>query len=303
MTILSAKEGSFASLRFKGSESTKKDQITENTVAWRLKNTKKYGITLVLEKYCNNIRNRWQEGRCFVSKQYSVFKPPYESCMTAISILVFHESWYTKPFSDGFWDIETPVKKCFWEYWGRGKGKSLLYQDIKAWKKCLDEYFPNVLKEICVIFFFSLSKYDNLEWDFRGHHQSFLPQTSAALVILFWEIRAWKGKRIVFTQRHEFFLVVRWSIVRMVLYIRTPIKIFLNIHFEFAYYGFINLACASSETHNLQRVFLHIQDSKGGHCAREWESLRDRSHACFNEERLSKIKFRAFRRRVGPRIL
>ena len=33
MTILSAKEASFASLRFKGSESTKKDQITENTVA------------------------------------------------------------------------------------------------------------------------------------------------------------------------------------------------------------------------------------------------------------------------------
>ena len=118
-----------------------------------------------------------------------------------------------------------------------------------------------------------------------------------------WEIRAWKGKRIVFTQRHEFFLVVRWSIVGMVWYIRTPIKIFLNIHFEFAYYGFINLACASSETHNLQRIFLHIQDSKGGHCAREWESLRDRSHACFCEERLSKIKFRAFRRRVGPRIL
>ena len=141
MTILSAKEGSFASLRFKGSESTKKDQITENTVAWRLKNTKKYGITLVLEKYCNNVRNRWQEGTCFVSKQYFVFKPPYESSMTAISFLVFHESWYTKPFSDGFWDIETPVKKYFWEYWGRGKGNSLLYQDIKAWKNVWTNIF------------------------------------------------------------------------------------------------------------------------------------------------------------------
>ena len=127
--ILSAKEVSFASLRFKGSESTKKDQIT---VAWRFKITKKYRITLVLENYCNTIRNRWQEGKCFVSKQYFVFKPPYESSMTVISILVFHESWCTKPFSDGFWDIETPVKKCFWEYWGRGKGKSLLYQDIKT---------------------------------------------------------------------------------------------------------------------------------------------------------------------------
>ena len=127
--ILSAKEVSFVSLRLKGSELTKKDQIT---VAWRLKITKNYGITLVLEKYCNTIRNRWQEGRCFVSKKYFVFKPPYESSMTAISFLVFHESWYTKPFSDGFWDIETPVKKCFWKYWGRGKRKSLLYQDIKA---------------------------------------------------------------------------------------------------------------------------------------------------------------------------
>ena len=178
MTILSAKEVSFASLRFKGSESTKKDQITENTAAWRLKITKKYGITLVLEKYCTTIRNRWQEGRCFVSKQCFVFKGPHESSMTAIPILVFHESWYTKPFSDGFWDIETPVKKSFWDYWGWGKGKSLLYQDI--WTNI----FPNVLKEICVIFFHSLSKYDNLEWDFRGHHQSLLPQTSTALVIL-----------------------------------------------------------------------------------------------------------------------
>ena len=44
----------------------------------------------MLEKHCNTIRNRWQEGRCFVSKQYFVFKPTCESSMTAISILVFH---------------------------------------------------------------------------------------------------------------------------------------------------------------------------------------------------------------------
>ena len=33
MPILSAKEVSFANLKFEGSESTKKDQITQNTVA------------------------------------------------------------------------------------------------------------------------------------------------------------------------------------------------------------------------------------------------------------------------------
>ena len=33
------------------------------------------------------------------------------------------------------------------------------------------------------------------------------------------------------------------------------------------------------------------------------ESLRDRSHACFCEESLGKIKFSAFPKRVGPRIL
>ena len=83
MTILSAKEVFF----FK---STERDKITENTVAERSKITKKYGITLVLKKYCNTFRNRWQEGRWFVSKQYFVIKPAYESSMTTISILVFH---------------------------------------------------------------------------------------------------------------------------------------------------------------------------------------------------------------------
>ena len=47
---------------------------------------------------------------------------------------------------------------------GRGKGKNLLYQYIKASKKNVwTNIFANVLKEICVIFFFSLSEYENLE--------------------------------------------------------------------------------------------------------------------------------------------
>ena len=33
------------------------------------------------------------------------------------------------------------------------------------------------------------------------------------------------------------------------------------------------------------------------------ESLRDRSHACFAKKAIGKIKFRAFPKRVGPRIL
>ena len=74
MTILSAKDFFFFNLKFKGSESTEKDKITENTVAERPKITKKYGITLVLEKYCNTIRNRWQVGRWFVRKQYKTTK-------------------------------------------------------------------------------------------------------------------------------------------------------------------------------------------------------------------------------------
>ena len=150
------------------------------------------------KKYCNTIRNRWQEGRCFVSKQYFVFKPPYESSMTATSILVFHESWYTKPFSDGFWDIETPVKKCFWECWGRGKGEGgrgrICFTNILRLKKNVwTNIFANVVKEICVIFFFSLSEYENLEWDFRGHRQPFLPRPNQTCS---WEITNWnQGKK------------------------------------------------------------------------------------------------------------
>ena len=36
--------------------------------------------------------------------------------------------------------------------------------------------------------------------------------------------------------------------------------------------NFLSLACVSSETHNLQRFFRYIWDTKGGHCARR--SLR-----------------------------
>ena len=96
----------------------------------------------------------------------------------------------------------------------------------------------------------------------------------------------------------------------------------------------ISLACVSSETHNLQRVFrprgggvapyinfsgstprnfwLFFRTQKGSHCARRslqrpwklglrivvWSEPR-----MFCEESLGKIKFRAFPKRVGPRIL
>ena len=54
----------------------------------------------------------------------------------------------------------------------------------------------------------------------------------------------------------------------------------------------INLACISSETHNLQPVFLCIYDIKGGSLCQAFQAetvetgnnnllLRDRSHACF----------------------
>ena len=68
----------------------------------------------------------------------------------------------------------------------------------------------------------------------------------------------------------------------------------------------------SSETHNLQRFFRHILYTNGGHCARRslqrpwklglrifaWSKPR-----MFCKESLGKIKFRAFPKRVGPRIL
>ena len=106
-------------------------------------------------------------------------------------------------------------------------------------KKIVWNIFPNILQETCVIFFYSLSKYENLEWDFRGDRRSFLPQASTALVIKItkdnqsccnWEIRARKGKRFVFTiEDMNFSFVVWWSTVRMVWYIRTPINIIPKI--------------------------------------------------------------------------
>ena len=75
---------------------------------------------------------------------------------------------------------------------------------------------------------------------------------------------------------------------------------------------FFSLACVSSETHNLQRVFRRILDAKGGHCARRslqrpwklglrivaWSKPR-----MFSEKSSGKIKFRTFPKRVGSRIL
>ena len=78
------------------------------------------------------IRNRWQEGRCFVSKQYFVFKPPYES--NTWYFIKAHR--YTKPFSDGVWDIDKKViKEELLKLLYEGEGEDLLYQDIKVLKR------------------------------------------------------------------------------------------------------------------------------------------------------------------------
>ena len=74
---------------------------------------------------------------------------------------------------------------------------------------------------------------------------------------------------------------------------------------------FINLACLSSETHNLQRVFLRIYDAKGGSLfqASLAETVKTGNKNCcvieatHNLRRKLKIKFRAFPKRVSPRIL
>ena len=74
---------------------------------------------------------------------------------------------------------------------------------------------------------------------------------------------------------------------------------------------FINVACLSSETHNLQRVFLRIYDAKGGSLfqASLAETVKTGNKNCcvieatHNLRRKLKIKFRAFPKRVGPRIL
>ena len=69
---------------------------------------------------------------------------------------------------------------------------------------------------------------------------------------------------------------------------------------------FINLACLSSETRNLQRVFLRICDAKGGSLFQAF--LAGNKNRCVVEtthilRRKLKINFRAFPKRVGPRIL
>ena len=75
---------------------------------------------------------------------------------------------------------------------------------------------------------------------------------------------------------------------------------------------FCSLACVNSETHNLQRVFRRILGTKGGHCAtrslrRPWKlGLRIVAWSkprMFSEESLEKIKFKAFPKSVGSRIL
>ena len=58
------------------------------------------------------------------------------------------------------------------------------------------------------IFFYSLSKYDNLEWDFRGHHQSFPPQISAALVIKITKAAA--GKSVQERENELYLLLKTW---------------------------------------------------------------------------------------------
>ena len=61
-----------------------------------------------------------------------------------------------------------------------------------------------------------------------------------------WEIRARKGKRILFTiEDMDFFLVVQWSMVRMV-WLERQQKRFLKIYFEFACYGFISYSSGTS---------------------------------------------------------
>ena len=54
-----------------------------------------------------------------------------------IYLTISSKYYYSKPFSDGFWDIEMVVKKCPWKYYSGMKGEveDLLYQDIKALKE------------------------------------------------------------------------------------------------------------------------------------------------------------------------
>ena len=76
----------------------------------------------------------------------------------------------------------------------------------------------------------------------------------------------------------------------------------------------ISLACVSCETHKLQAAFLHIYDTKGESWWQaflaETVEIRNKLRIVawpkprkFCEESFGKIKFRAFPKRVGPRIL
>ena len=74
---------------------------------------------------------------------------------------------------------------------------------------------------------------------------------------------------------------------------------------------FINLACLSSDTPNLQRVFRRIYDAKGGSLFQAFlaETVKTgNKNRCVIEatyilRRKLKIKFRALPKRVGSRIL
>ena len=76
-----------------------------------------------------------------------------------------------------------------------------------------------------------------------------------------------------------------------------------------SFFSLFSLACASSKTYNLQRVFLRIYDTNWGKSCRAflaetvetWKKNRCMIEATHVLRR--NIKFRAFPKRVGPRIL
>ena len=74
----------------------------------------------------------------------------------------------------------------------------------------------------------------------------------------------------------------------------------------------ISLGCISSKTHNLQPVFLRIYDTKqtkGRSLCQTFLVETGNENRCVTkathvlQRKLRKIKFRAFPKRVGPRIL
>ena len=76
-----------------------------------------------------------------------------------------------------------------------------------------------------------------------------------------------------------------------------------------SFFSLFSLACASSKTYNLQRVFLRIYDTNWGKSCQAflaetvetWKKNRCMIEATHVLRR--NIKFRAFPKRVGPRIL